>query len=356
MSRPRRPQWVQALWLWVQTFFWFSLLISFVLTCSLLLYFSQIEPQRGLMAHVGPLLVGNIFLLSAIMATIDLFRRRWMIRRPVEEILATLRRLQQGDFTARAAVHELIPTGNGFAEIGESINLLADELAGVETLRTDFIANVSHELKTPLAVMQNYATMLQSPALPEAERLEYAAAIRKTCRRLTELVTNILRLNKLENPQIYPDARSSDLSGQLYECLLNYETVLDEKQLETQLQIPDDVTVTADPELLALVWNNLLSNAVKFTPAGGTIGVTLCRTGDWLEVSISDTGCGMTPEVGRHIFEKFYQGDTSHSGHGNGLGLALVRRVVQITRGEIRVDSVPGKGSTFTVRLRQAGA
>jgi len=355
MSRPKPPHWVRVLMLWVQTFLWFSLLIAVVLTCSLLLYFSQAEPQPRLLTAVAPLLIGNIFLLSAIMATFDLFRRRWLIERPVHEILSTLRKLQQGDFTARAAVHELIPTGNGFDEIGESINLLAQELAGVETLRTDFIANVSHELKSPLAVMQNYATMLQSPAITEAERLDYAAAIRRTSRHLTELITNILRLNKLENQQIFPDAVSYDLGGQLCECLLNYETILDEKELETRLEIPDNVKITADPELLALVWNNLISNAIKFTAPGGAIGVSLCRVDGWLQVQITDTGCGMTPEVGRHIFEKFYQGDTSHAGRGNGLGLALVHRVIEILRGEIRVQSLPGKGSTFTVRLRNSG-
>ena len=355
MSWRNRPRWLDALLLWLQMFFWFLLMVGFVITCSMLLFFSRVTPDETEVRMIAPVVFGNVVLLAALFSLIDLLRRKWMVERPVREILTTLRRLQQGDFAARAAVHELIKTGNGFDEIGASINTLAQELGGVETLRTDFIANVSHELKTPLAVMQNYATMLQTPGLTEAERLEYAAAIRRTCRQLTELVTNILKLNKLENQQIYPDARTYDLSGQLCECLLNFEALLEEKQLETEIEIPDDVKITADPELLALVWNNLFSNAVKFTPPGGTIGVTLTQADGWLQVQVRDTGCGMSPEVGRHIFEKFYQGDTSHAARGNGLGLALVRRVVDITRGEICVESLPGHGSTFTVRLRQTG-
>jgi len=220
-------------------------------------------------------------------------------------------------------------------------------------LRTDFIANVSHELKTPLAVMGNYATMLQRPGITEEERCEYAKAISDSARRLAALITNILKLNKLENQQIFPQLDEYELGEQLCESLLQFEDAWERKGLEIETDIQEDVRIRSDAELLSLVWNNLISNAVKFTPEGGTIGVSLKTEGNQVVVQVRDTGCGIKPDVGQHIFEKFYQGDTSHATQGNGLGLALVKRVVDIFSGEISVQSIYGQGSTFTVRFRR---
>ena len=208
-------------------------------------------------------------------------------------------------------------------------------------------------MKSPLAVMGNYATMLQQPGLSEEDRMEYAKAISQSSRRLAALITNILKLNKLENQQIFPRPQEFDLGEQLCESLLTFEDAWEKKDLEIETEIQEDVRILSDPELLSLVWNNLISNAVKFTPAGGTIGVVLKADDQTVAVSVRDTGCGIDPETGKHIFEKFYQGDTSHATQGNGLGLALVKRVVDILQGEISVQSTPGQGSTFTVRLRR---
>lgn len=226
------------------------------------------------------------------------------------------------------------------------------ELSGVETLRNNFIANVSHELKTPLAVINNYGTLLQSPDLSEEERLEYAKAVTENSRRLANLITNILKLNKLENQQIYPKSEKYNLSEQICECLLDFEFAWEQKNLEIDTDIDEDIFINADSELLSLVWNNLFSNAVKFTDNSGKIFVGLKKNSDFAIVTVTDTGCEMSAETGRHIFEKFYQGDTSHAGKGNGLGLALVKCVVDITNGEISVQSEIGKGSTFIVKLR----
>ena len=143
------------------------------------------------------------------------------------------------------------------------------------------------------------------------------------------------------------------MSEQLCQSLLAFEDAWEKKGLEIETDIADDVRIKSDPELLSLVWNNLISNAVKFTPEGGTIGITLKADEENVTVSVSDTGCGIGPEVGKHIFEKFYQGDTSHATQGNGLGLALVKRVVDILNYEIKVQSVYGQGSTFAVRIRR---
>ena len=231
---------------------------------------------------------------------------------------------------------------------------MAEELGSVETLRTDFIANVSHEMKTPLAVMQNYGTLLQTPHLSEEQRMEYAKGVTDGSRRLADMMTNILKLNRLENQKIYPKTEEFDLGEQLCECLLQFENIWETSNIEIETDIAENVIVRADAELLSHVWNNLFSNALKFTEAGGCVSVTLTATDHHAVVKVKDTGCGMSKEVGEHIFEKFYQGDTSHSVQGNGLGLALVKRVIDIMQGEIGVESVVGEGSTFTVRIRRA--
>ena len=231
---------------------------------------------------------------------------------------------------------------------------MAEELAGVETLRSDFIANVSHEMKTPLAVMQNYGTLLQTPNLSEEKRVEYAKGVTEGARRLADMMTNILKLNKLEKQQIYPKTEEYDLGEQLCMCLLNYENVWEEKNIEIETEIAEDIRIKTDGELLSLVWNNLFSNAFKFTPEGGKVTVILENTEDSIVVQVKDTGCGISQEVGKHIFDKFYQGDTSHSGEGNGLGLALVKRVLELMDGDISVESTEGEGSSFTVTLPAA--
>ena len=208
-------------------------------------------------------------------------------------------------------------------------------------------------MKTPLAIMQNYGTLLQQSDLEEEKRIEYAKGVTDGSRSLADMMTNILKLNRLEKQQIYPITAEYDLGEQLCECLLGYESVWEKKQIEIVTEIAEDVKVNTDSELLSLVWNNLFSNAFKFTSNGGKVTVILEATENHAIVKVKDTGCGMTPEVGAHIFDKFYQGDTSHATQGNGLGLALVKRVVDILYGEISVESALGKGSTFTVKFRR---
>ena len=168
---------------------------------------------------------------------------------------------------------------------------------------------------------------------------------------MSALISNILKLNKLENQRIDPEIERYDLCGQLEECILQYEELWDEKELELEVDMEEKAVIQADPSLMELVWNNLLSNAIKFTEHGGKVTVRQITAGEYVEVSVSDTGCGMSRESIRHIFDKFYQGDTSHSKEGNGLGLALVKRILVLMNGDIQVVSQEGKGSTFTVKL-----
>ena len=345
----------------LQNYVTFFLLVAFIVSCCMMLFVSTLADSMGLvftkdnMTEAAKLTFGNVLLISFGAATIDYIRRKRMVDKPVRQIMEALDRVMQGDFTLRIAPVKEFAGETGFNEIIKAINAMTAELQGTETLRTDFIANVSHELKTPLAVIGNYATMLQQPGISEEDRIEYAKAISHSSRRLAALITNILKLNKLENQQIFPQPQEFDLGEQFCESLLTFEDAWEKKNLEIETDIQDDVRIKSDPELLSLVWNNLISNAIKFTPEGGTIGVNLKTDEKNVVVSVSDTGCGIDPETGKHIFEKFYQGDTSHATQGNGLGLALVKRVVDILQGEISVQSTPSQGSTFTVRIRRNG-
>lgn len=326
----------------------FFVIFGFVISCSFLLFFNSIELTAEQIESSAKATFINVLILTTFFTVMDIFRRKITVDRPVTKINNALKKIKNGDFSVRL---DTTSSSGSFTEIMDSINTMTDELSGVETLRTDFISNVSHEMKTPLAVIGNYGTLLQNPHLPTEERLEYAKNITLYSKRLSELITNILKLNKLENQQIFPQTSPYNLGEQLCECLLQFENIWEEKEIEIETEITEDITVTADSELLSMVWNNLLSNAFKFTENGGTVSVNLTADNRFATVKITDTGCGMTAETGAHIFEKFYQGDTSHATKGNGLGLALVKRIIDITGGEVSVSSSVGVGSTFTVKI-----
>lgn len=333
------------------TFLLYFALCAAVVTCCFLLFFQGIELQETQISTAARYTFFNVLFITALFTLLDTIRRKTTVDRPVKQIKNALSQITNGDFKVRLDTRG---SDSNFAAIMDSINRMTQELSGLETLRTDFIANVSHEMKTPLAVMQNYGTLLQAPNLSDEKRLEYAKAITDGSRRLADLMTNILKLNRLENQQIYPQTKEYDLGEQLCECLLQYENIWERAEIEIDTDIAENIMVRADGELLSLVWNNLFSNAFKFTGKGGSVSVSLTADEQYAAVKVSDTGCGMSPEVGAHIFEKFYQGDTSHATAGNGLGLALVKRIIDIMNAEISVSSAVGVGSTFTVRLRRS--
>ena len=220
----------------------------------------------------------NVALLSLIFTISDFIRRKITVERPVKNITDAAEKIVQGDFSVRVKPQSRFGTDETFNRVIECFNKMAEELGSVETLRTDFIANVSHEMKTPLAVMQNYGTLLQTPEITDEKRIEYAKGVTDGSRRMADMMTNILKLNRLENQQIYPQVTEFDLGEQLCECLLQYENIWEKAEIEIETDIAENVKVKADAELLSHVWNNLFFNAFKFTPSGGTVTVSLTAT------------------------------------------------------------------------------
>ena len=293
---------------------------------------------------------------SAVAVALTLFTRKQIQRvyeEPMHRLAEATEQVAGGDFSVYIPPIHTSDKLDYLDVMLVDFNKMVEELGSIETLKTDFFSNVSHEIKTPLAVIQNNAELLRMEKLTDKQR-DYADTIYQSSRRLSDLISNILKLNKLEKQNITPDTQVYDVCAQLAECALGYEETWEQKELDFDADMEDRAEIAADPALMELVWNNLFSNAVKFTEPGGSIMLTESSDDENVYVSVRDTGCGMDENTKKHIFEKFYQGDTSHAMAGNGLGLALALRVLQLNNFQIRVESAPGQGSTFTVVMPKA--
>jgi len=291
----------------------------------------------------------------AIVAIIFMALTRWQIRNEYDIPMRTLsnaaKDVANGDFSVYVEPTHTPDNYDYIDVMFTDFNVMVQELGSIETLKNDFVANVSHEIKTPLAVIRNYTTVLDNDNLPTETRKEYIDTIIKATDNLNTLISNILRLNKLENQEIEIPAEPYNLCVQLYDCALQFESLWEEKNIEFTVDVKDKAVIAADKEMLEIVWNNLLSNALKYTAPGGSVSIVQTSETDSITISVSDTGCGMDAETVKRVFDKFYQADTSHSGEGNGLGLALAYRIVEKSRGSLTVKSELGKGSTFAVTI-----
>ena len=270
---------------------------------------------------------------------------------PMRKLSSAAKNVAEGDFSVYVEPIHAADQYDYLDIMFMDFNKMVQELGSIETLKNDFVANVSHELKTPLAVIRNYTSVLNKANISDEERAEYMETIIKATDKLSVLVSNVLKLNKLDNQKIDVQAEEYDLCVQLCECALHFESLWEQKNIDFHVDIEEKATIKADRDMLEIVWNNLLSNALKFTDERGEISLVQTSSQDTITVSVSDTGCGIGEETKKHIFDKFYQGETSHSGEGNGLGLALACRVVEKLEGTFTVVSEVGKGSTFTVTL-----
>ena len=328
----------------------FFVLIALVMQVAILAY-DYIRIKTTNLVLTALLILILIILLATFCTLFDWIRRKITIERPTARILTATERISEGDFTTRLEISHEYKKYNQYDLIMENINKMATELQKNEVLKMDFISNVSHEIKTPLAVIQNYSSLLQDPNLNGETRKEYAKTLMQASKRISDLITNILKLNKLENQEIQEKHQAFNLTEALAESVVEFESIIEKKNLELNCDF-DDITIFSSKSLLEIIWNNLISNAIKFTPNNGKINISLKRINNNVEIKVADTGCGISPETGTRIFEKFFQGDTSHSIQGNGLGLALVKKVIDVLGGEISVQSEINKGSTFTIVLK----
>lgn len=290
----------------------------------------------------------NLYAVSVIVGTaISIFIGKKILY-PLVKFSEALMEVGKGNFTIKLAENKY--RVEELNEMSHNFNIMVNELNNIETFRSDFIANVSHEFKTPLASIEGYTTLLQDNNLTIEEKGEYTKKILNNTKRLSNLVGIILQISRLENQGIIAEKNKFKLDEQIRQTLLLLESKWTEKNINLDLNL-DPITFFGNEELLMQVWANLFSNAIKFTPDNGNITCTLKQSNDWITTIISDNGIGMSKDVQKHVFDKFYQGDKSHSSEGNGLGLALVKRIVDLCGGTIEVYSEYGTGSIFTVKL-----
>ncbi|MEH7320727.1 HAMP domain-containing sensor histidine kinase [Priestia megaterium] len=336
----------------IKSFIW-TYFILLVLTSGQTLIYHAYSPENGI--PLGYILGMNAYwaIVTLIFCLVTARQRYVAYGKPMRTLSKATKKVAEGDYSVWIPPHRKDGKKDYVEVMFDDFNKMVEELGSTEILKSDFIANVSHEIKTPLSVIQGYAMGLQKEDLTSEMRKEYTDTIIMASKKLSSLVTNILRLNKLENQEIQVSTQSYNLSRQLYECALSFEELWEEKNITFEADIEDRAIVCLDENMLEIVWNNLLSNAVKFTESGGIIKLIQTSDADTITVKIEDSGCGMSENTIKYIFDKFYQGDTSHSQEGNGLGLALTLRVIQLVGGRISVKSNPGYGTTFTVELNK---
>ncbi len=266
--------------------------------------------------------------------------------KPVRRVIDATNRLAAGDFSARLN----LSGSSAFTELANSFNRMAEELGGIEMLRSDFVDNFSHEFKTPIVSIKGFAEELKHDDLTCEQRNEYLDIIISESSRLATLATNVLNLSRVEKQTILANRAKFDLTEQIRRCVLLFENKWEQRRLNLTVEF-DEVSLVGDEELLSQVWLNLIDNAVKFTPEGGCVEIHLTRTGSKARFLIRDDGYGIPEESLKHVFDKFYQGDPSRSAQGNGLGLSIAKRIVTLHGGTIDCKSQEGIGTEFSVEL-----
>ncbi len=299
------------------------------------------HPRPSMWIPLLTLIITGVLISSSLMIMVSTH-----LFKPVQVLIEALQKVAGGDFDVQLPVDHL----NEYASnMNANFNKMVRELNSMETLQADFIQNVSHEFKTPLASIEGYATLLNGAPLSE-ELHSYSHHILDSARQLSALTGNILKLSKLENQGIVSQKESFSLDEQIRQALLSLAPLWEPKHLDIDMEL-QEILYYGNENLMFQVWTNLFSNAVKFTPPGGSIYARSYGTPEEIIVEIRDTGVGMSPDIQAHIFDKFYQGERNRNMEGNGLGLALVKKIITLCGGTISVDSRPDEGAAFTVRL-----
>ena len=269
------------------------------------------------------------------------------ILRPIRNLGSAMNRVAGGDFKLRI---DSTSRSGDIQQLYKDFNVMVSELEKTEVLQSDFVSNVSHEFKTPINAIEGYTMLLQGTGEGTPEQREYVEKILHNTRRLSSLIGDILLLSKVENQTIAREETEFRLDEQVRQSILSLEPQWSEKETDFDVEL-EEISYCGDERLLMHVWNNLIGNAVKFNPPNAAVRLRLSRSDGGVIFTVEDEGPGIPPEAQKHIFDKFYQGDSSHREEGNGLGLALVKRILNVCGGEIAQENLPGRGCRFTVRL-----
>ncbi|MBU5425384.1 HAMP domain-containing histidine kinase [Tissierella pigra] len=314
-----------------------GLILFILIRCDFLSYI-RVTPRLFLM-------IGLI--VSTIIGTILTFPIGKHFLRPLNQLIEATQEVAKGNFNVK--VKEL-KKNYEIDKLIRSFNIMTNELSSIEMFRKDFINNFSHEFRTPIVSIRGFARQLKNSTLTDEMRKEYIDIIIRESERLTNMSSNILLLTKLENQEIVTDKKLFSLDEQIRNCILLLQMEWERKDISFNIEL-DSVEYYGNEEMLSHVWLNLLGNAIKFSHNGGEIKVKCCNEGNYIKIKISDNGIGMNDDTRHQVFEKFYQGDSSRSSEGNGLGLSLVKRTVDLCEGKINVKSRLGKGTDIAIRL-----
>ena len=269
-----------------------------------------------------------------------------IVLKNVREFITATDKLSKGDFSARLNIKR----PPEFKVLSKNFNKMAEELGGIEVLRTDFINNFSHEFKTPIISIKGFAEILKDDELPKEEKNEYLDIIIEESKRLTSLATNVLNLSKIETQVILKDIQRFNMGEQIRQSILLLDSKFESKNILLDVNI-QDCYINGNKEMLNQVWVNLLDNAIKFNNKNGMVSINMKREENNILITIIDTGVGINKEAINKIFDKFYQEDTSHATNGNGLGLSIVKKIIELQGGTIQCDSIVSKGTKFTVTI-----
>jgi len=351
--RERRRRWGLMLFFTVMVFIAMTItLVAAALLTYLLMRLGFSSEDVDTMTYDGGWVL-YLFLISVPIGVVMSWAVSKIPFKPVQDLVHGMNRLAAGDFTARVHPGRIMKNVPAMTEVSDSFNKMAQELEGTEMLRSDFINNFSHEFKTPIVSIAGFAKLLNRGNLSPEQQREYLQVIEKESMRLSSMATNVLNLTKVENQTILTDESCFNLSEQLRSCILLLEEKWSRKELELELLF-DEHEICANEELLKQVWINLLDNAIKFTPQGGMVQVKiqklLIQSEIFYNISVTNSGCHIGPEHQEKIFHKFYQADESHASEGNGVGLAVVKKIVQLHDGAVEVHS-ENEMVTFVVTL-----
>ena len=293
-----------------------------------------------------PILIELIVPSLIIGSLVTAFMSKWFFD-PIKELSHAMEKVADGDFTVRL---ETRSSSKEVREIYSGFNLMTSELNAIGILQTDFVSNVSHEFKTPINAIEGYSMLLQDNENLSEEQKQYVDKIIFNTKRLSTLVGSILLLSKIENQSIPINRTSYRLDEQIRQSIVALEPAWSQKDIEFDVEM-DSIEYTGNENMMRHVWDNLIGNAVKFNPECGIVRIRLSKRSEGVVFTVEDSGPGISDEAKKHIFDKFYQGDSSHKDEGNGLGLALVKKILAASDGEISAENLDGGGCRFTVIL-----